>query len=71
MIPENFIIGAIGSLIFALVGITLLLVGFKIFDFMLPKVDFQKAMNDNPLATAIIIGSFFYALSTIIAAVLH
>lgn len=71
MIPENFIIGAVGSLIFALVGIILLLGGFKIFDFMLPKVDFQKSLNENPMATAVVIGAFFYALSTIIAAVLH
>lgn len=70
-LPENFWIGAVGSVIFGIMGILLLLFGFKLFDWLLPKVDFQDLMKQNPVATAIVVGSFFLALAHIIASVVH
>lgn len=70
-LPENFIIGAIGAIIFGIVGIQLLLIGFKLFDWLLHKVDFQKSLNANPIAAAIVIGAFFLALGLIISSVLQ
>jgi len=70
-LPENFWIGACGSLIFGIMGILLLLGGFKLFDWLLPRVDFQVEMKGNPLATSIIVGSFFLALAHIIASCVH
>lgn len=70
-LPENFWIGVVGSLIFGFVGIVLLLVGFKLFDWLLPKVDFQSEMKGNPLATAIIVAAFFLGLAHIIASCVH
>ncbi len=70
-LPENFLIGAIGAVIFGLIGIQLLILGFKLFDWLLPKVDFQECLNKNPLAAAIVIASFLYALGLIISSVLH
>ena len=70
-LPENFWIGIFGSFIFGVVGIFLLVGGFKLFDLILPRVDFQKEMAGNPLATSIVIGSFFLALAHIIASCLH
>lgn len=70
-LPENFIIGAIGSMIFGFLGIFLLLLGFKLFDWMLPKIDFQVQLNESPVATAVVIASFFLSLALIISSVLH
>jgi len=70
-LPENFWIGVFGSLIFGFMGIVLLLGGFKMFDWLLPKVDFQAEMKGNPLATSIIVASFFLALAHIIASCVH
>lgn len=70
-LPENFLIGAIGSVIFGLIGIQLLILGFKLFDWLLPKVDFQESLNQNPLAAAIVIAAFLYALGMIVSSVLH
>lgn len=70
-LPENFVIGAIGSIIFGLLGIQLLLLGFKFFDWILPKVDFQDLLNKNPIAAAIVIAAFFIALGQIVSSVLH
>lgn len=71
ILPENFLIGAIGSLIFGFVGILLLLLGFKLFDWMLPKIDFQETLDEQPIAIAIVIASFFISLALIISCVVH
>lgn len=70
-LPDNFWVGAIGSVIFGFIGIVLLLLGFKMFDWLLPKVDFQKEMSNNPLAMAIVVAAFFLAIAHIIASVVH
>lgn len=69
--PENFIVGVAGSCVFALLGILFLIAGFKVFDLLLKKIDFQDELKGNAVAIAIVIGSFFLALSHIIAAVVH
>ena len=69
--PENFASGLIASTAFGLLGILLLLFGFKLFDWILPKVEFQDLMKADPLGAAIIIASFFLAVAHIIAAVVH
>ena len=70
-LPENFWIGVFGSLVFGFMGIVLLLGGFKMFDWILPKVDFQAEMKGNPLATSIVVASFFLSLAHIIASCVH
>ena len=70
-LPENFWVGVTGSIVFGLLGITFLLFGFKLFDWMLQKVDFQESMKSNPIAAAIVIAAFFLSLSNIIASVVH
>jgi uncharacterized membrane protein YjfL (UPF0719 family) len=70
-LPDNFWIGATGSLVFGFIGIVLLLLGFKLFDWLLPKVDFQQEMKGNPTAVAIIVAAFLLALSHIVASCVH
>ena len=70
-LPDNFWVGVIGSIIFGFLGLVLLLGGFKLFDWILPKVDFQAELKGNPVALAIVIAAFFLALSHIIASVVH
>ena len=70
-LPENFWVGVTGSVIFGFLGIVLLLGGFKLFDWLLPKVDFQEVLKQNPIATAIVIAAFFLSLAHIIASVVH
>jgi uncharacterized membrane protein YjfL (UPF0719 family) len=71
ILPENFWIGAFGSVIFGIVGIFLLLGGYKLFDWMLPKIDFHAELKESPTATAIVIAAFFLALSHIVASCVH
>lgn len=65
--PENFWIGIVGSLAFGWVGIFLLISGFKLFDKILSKINFQTELQKDPIAIAIVIGSFFLSLAHIIA----
>lgn len=67
-IPDNFWIGVIGSIMFGIVGIVLELGGYKVFDKMLYEVDFQKKLNENPIALAIVIASFFVSIAMIVSA---
>ena len=70
-LPDTFWTGAIGSVVFGALGIVFLIFGFKLFDWILPKVDFQEAMNSNPIACAIVAASFLFSLAYIIAAVVQ
>jgi hypothetical protein len=70
-LPNNFWIGLAGSMIFGVSSIFLLFGGFKVFDWLLPKVDFQAGLKDNPIAMAIVIAAMFLSLSHIIASCIH
>lgn len=68
-LPDIFWPGFFGSVVYGVLALFFLIGGFKAFDKLLPKIDFEEILNQNPLATAIVIGAFFIALAIIIAAV--
>jgi putative membrane protein len=59
----------IATAIFGLVGIGLMLLGFKLFDWMTPKIDLEKELGENKnVAVAIVIASVIIGISIVIAA---
>lgn len=70
-LPENFWVGVLGSLIFGVIGLVLLIGGFLVFDKLLTRVDFQKKMDESPVACAIVVGAFLLAVAYIAAHVVH
>ncbi|RTK94368.1 MAG: DUF350 domain-containing protein [Neisseriaceae bacterium] len=60
-----------GSVTFGMLGIFLLIAGFKLFDLILTKVDFQEKMQENAIACAIIVSSFIFSLAYIISSVVQ
>lgn len=70
-LPETFGPGVFMSVVYAVLGLIFLLAGFKLFDLMLSKVDFQQTMKSDHKACAIIIAAFFLALSYIVGQVIH
>ena len=59
----------IATAIFGLVGIGLMLLGFKLFDWMTPKLDLEKELGENKnVAVAIVIASVIIGISIVIAA---
>ncbi|MBI4024614.1 MAG: DUF350 domain-containing protein [Verrucomicrobia bacterium] len=68
-LPEHFLSDIVATFAFGIVAIILLMIGFKTFDKLTPKVDFQETLKDKNLAVAIVIGMLFIAMAIIIHAV--
>jgi len=70
--PSHPFLGAVlGTLIFSLLGIVLTVFGFKLFDWMTPKINIEKELAENHnIAVAIVIAAMILGVSIIIAAVL-
>ena len=66
-LPDTFWIGAIGSLVFGMIGIVLLVLGFVFFDFVLRKVDFQEELNKGNMSIAVVVSTFLLAAAYIAA----
>ena len=65
-IPDNFWVGAAGSGIFGLIGLILLLVGmvigYKVFDRLLPDLHFHDELKKGNMAVALVVSSTMVAL---------
>jgi putative membrane protein len=57
----------VGSLVFGLIGIVLLLVGYFVFDLVLRKVNVQDELNKGNIAVAIVTGAFLIAIAIIVS----
>ena len=66
-LPENFWAGVVGSLVFGLLGMILLLLGYWLFDLITPRLDVQ---NKN-LAVAVVIGALLLGIAYITAHVVQ
>jgi len=61
----------LNTLVYAITGMVLLYIGYKVFDLVTPT-DMQKAIfTDGNRAVAIIAGAFILGLAIIIAAAVH
>ncbi len=55
LFPVEFWRGLLGTLVFGLVGIGLVVLGFKVFDWMTPKIDLEHQLAEkNNMAVAIV-----------------
>jgi len=57
------------AVVFGLVGMILMFLGFKVFDWMTPHIDVERELTEkHNVAGAIVCASIFIALAIIIAA---
>ena len=68
-LPEYFLTDLISTVAFGLIAILLVVVGYKVFDKLTPKLDFDDLLNKGNLAMAIVIGSFILGLCHVVARV--
>jgi uncharacterized membrane protein YjfL (UPF0719 family) len=68
---EKFAIDFIAVFGFAVVAIIALLIGYKIFDKMTPKCNFEEELTRGNVAVAAVLAGYFIALAAIIAAIAH
>lgn len=66
---NEFLINAGLSIVFGIIGIVLLILGYNIFDKVLTKVDFNEELKKNNIAVAIVIAGFMIAIGIIISSV--
>ena len=65
---ERLLQGLVGTLVFGTAGILLMALGFKVFDWMTPRVDIQKQLAERQnLAVAVVIAAIILGVSYVIA----
>jgi putative membrane protein len=66
-VPENFLLAAASSITFGLIGIVLLILGYKMFDWLTPSLHFQDELKKGNIAVAIIVGVLLASIAYIAA----
>jgi putative membrane protein len=70
--PERFWQGFLSSILFGLLGIALILFGFKLFDWITPKIDVQKELAEkHNIAVAIVVGAMIIGVCYLVATAIH
>jgi len=73
-LPEYFLGDLVATVAFGIVAVLLVVMGYKFFDYMTPKLPFDESIKNGNVAAAIMIGSFIlglcYVISRVIAAIL-
>ena len=70
-LPEHFWAGIVGSAVFGLIGIVLLLLGYWLFDLITPRLDVQKELSEKNVAVAVVIGALLLGIAYITAHVVQ
>ena len=58
---------AVGSIVFGLIGIALLLIGYFVFDLLTRRIDIQEQLNKGNTAVAVVVGALLLAIAYIAA----
>jgi putative membrane protein len=57
--------------VFGILGIVLLVFGFKVFDWIWPKIDVEKELQEKNMAVAVVIAAVLIAIGLIVHASVH
>lgn len=69
---ENLLKGLIGSLVFGGTGLLLAVLGFKVFDWITPRMDIQRELAEKQnVAVAIVCGAIVLGVCYVVATVVH
>ena len=69
---EKLLHGVLGTVVFGVIGILLAALGFKVFDWITPKLDVQRELGEkNNVAVAIVMGAVILGVCYIIATAVH
>ncbi len=66
-VPENFWLAAASSAVFGLIGIVLLVLGYKVFDWVTPALHFQDELKKGNVAVAIVVSVLLASIAYIAA----
>jgi putative membrane protein len=54
--------------LFGIVGVGIVVLGFKVFDWMMPKIDVEKELCDRNIAVAIVMAAAILGVSAVMVA---
>jgi putative membrane protein len=63
VMPESFWPGVITSAVFGVIGIVLLILGYKVFDLLTPSLHFQEELKKGNIAVAIVVAVLLAAIA--------
>ena len=67
--PNNFQSALLSSVVFGLIGIVLMLAGYKLFDWILPSINFAEELKaKHNIAVAIVIAAMIIGVAIVVAA---
>jgi putative membrane protein len=65
---SHFFANVLSALVFGIVGIFLMILGYKAFDWITPRLDVEKELSENHnIAVAIVIAAVIIGVSILIA----
>jgi putative membrane protein len=68
--PQSLLSAIVASLAFGLVGIVLTLLGFKLFDWITPRIKIEHELSEkHNIAVAIVVGAVIIGICLIVAQV--
>jgi uncharacterized membrane protein YjfL (UPF0719 family) len=68
-LPEYFLGDITATLAFGLLAILLVIAGYKIFDIVLKRLDFDEEIKKGNMAMAVVVGAFILGLCYVIGCV--
>ena len=68
-LPDYFITDLLSTVAFGIIAIFLVVLGYKVFDRLTAKLDFDDLLMKGNIAMAIVIGSFILGLCHVVARV--
>ena len=69
-LPEHFLGDMVATFAFGLLAILLVVLGFKVFDWLTPKCNFQAEINKGNISVGLVISAVILGICYIIAHVL-
>lgn len=59
------------NLLYAVAGVVLMYLAFKVFDLLTPRVEFDEELRKGNVAVAIVVGALFISIAIIIGGALN
>ena len=67
-LSEHFWPGFVGTIVYAVFALALVLLGFKLFDWITPRIDIEKELAEkHNIAVAVVVGSMIFGVCYVIA----
>jgi putative membrane protein len=71
-LPDTFWVGVWGSLIYGPIGIIMAVLGFKVFDWVTPRIDIQKELAEkHNMAVAVVCVAIILGVCYLVTHIVH